>query len=80
MQTGPIIGYPSAASIMNNWGWEAVFYMQGAIVFVWCCFWFTICSDEPENFKWISQVEIQYIRSSIGESKQKQKVGLCFLL
>ena len=74
MQIGTIVGYPLAASIINFWGWEAVFYIQGVLTLVWCVAWFLIVTDKPEDFRWIKKAEIDYIKSSIGESKQSQKV------
>ena len=80
MQIGTIVGYPLAASIINTWGWEAVFYLQGVLTLIWCIAWFLIMSDKPDDFRWVSKIEINYIRSSIGESKQIQKVGFILYL
>ena len=75
MQVGTIIGYPLTAAVISSWGWESVFYLQGIMTLVWCIFWWTIVTDRPEDFRWITKTEINYIRDSIGPSKQKDYVS-----
>ena len=76
MQAGTIVGYPLTAAIIDSLGWEAVFYIQSAMVLGWCLLWFFIITDKPEDFKRITDEEKNYIRKSIGSSKENTKVRL----
>ena len=50
------------------------------MVIVWCLLWFLVITDKPEDFKWITDGEKNYIRKSIGSSKEKTKVRLLPIL
>ncbi|CAL4173275.1 unnamed protein product, partial [Meganyctiphanes norvegica] len=64
-----IILYPFLAVLINNFGWEAAFYVPAAISLAWCVLWFIIVSDSPHNHHWITKCEKDYIISSMGETK-----------
>ena len=74
MPASTIIGYPLSAFLIDSFGWEFVFYTQGVLVLIWCILWFTIISDTPQKFRWISEAEKNYIVESIGESITSDKV------
>ena len=79
MQVGTIIGYPLTAAIIDNLGWKAVFYIKAILVIVWCLLWFLVITDKPEDFKWITDEEKNYIRKSTSSGKEKTKVRLLTL-
>ncbi|XP_042212803.1 sialin-like isoform X2 [Homarus americanus] len=68
---GTLVAFPVSAYIIEKLGWEAVFYLQGALALVWCLAWFLVVTDTPANYRWISKHEHHYITSSIGETKSK---------
>ncbi|KAG7173939.1 Sialin-like 7 [Homarus americanus] len=37
---GTLVAFPVSAYIIEKLGWEAVFYLQGALALVWCLAWF----------------------------------------
>ncbi|RXG50907.1 Sialin [Armadillidium vulgare] len=65
-QAGTIIAYPMAASIINCFGWEYVFYIQASITIIWGVGWFLFVTDRPQDFKWISEGEKEYLEKSIS--------------
>ncbi|XP_069956909.1 putative inorganic phosphate cotransporter, partial [Cherax quadricarinatus] len=71
-QAGTIVAFPLSAAIIDWQGWEAVFYIQGCMALVWCLAWFLIVSDTPYKDTRITQVERDYIVTSLGDSKNKK--------
>ncbi|XP_045593842.1 sialin [Procambarus clarkii] len=70
---GTVVAFPVSAYIIDNLGWEAVFYIQGALTLVWCLAWFFIVTDSPASFRWITNHERNYIITSIGDTKSKKR-------
>ncbi|HUQ67334.1 MAG TPA: MFS transporter [Flavitalea sp.] len=48
-------------SILNNYGWQEVFWITGALGFVWLIFWL-IYFQVPQKQKRLSQKELTYIQ------------------
>lgn len=65
---GIIIAYPASAALIKLWGWTATFYVPGCVTLIWCCMWCFIVSNTPNEFRWISQYEKNYIAASIGDT------------
>ncbi|XP_076050338.1 putative inorganic phosphate cotransporter [Oratosquilla oratoria] len=65
---GTIVAFPLAATIINAFGWETVFYVQGAMTLLWCLSWFFIVADSPNTFRWITEDEKNYINESLGSN------------
>ncbi|XP_042203099.1 putative inorganic phosphate cotransporter [Homarus americanus] len=51
-------------------GWPSVFYVFGALGFVWCVLWFLLVHDSPETHPTISPAELNHIQSSQDLRKQ----------
>ena len=43
--------------------WRSVFIISGAVGFAWLALFFVLASSTPEDHRWISQAELDYIRS-----------------
>lgn len=55
-------------------GWPLMYYATGVVTIVWLClFWFTV-SDYPEQHRFISTKELDYITS---HCKKKPEVKVC---
>nr|KAG5698155.1 hypothetical protein BaRGS_001750 [Batillaria attramentaria] len=54
-------------------GWPSVFYVIGAVGFIWCVVWMVFASDSPDQNRWISDIEKKYIQFSIGERAKIKK-------
>jgi len=48
--------------IFHQIGWQATFYVTGAIGFVWVAVWWLLY-DPPEKHRWLSPSELAYIKS-----------------
>ncbi|KAK3104920.1 hypothetical protein FSP39_013216 [Pinctada imbricata] len=46
-------------------GWGSIFYIGGGCTLIWVAIWFIVVSDTPDESKWISEVERNYINSNI---------------
>jgi ACS family hexuronate transporter-like MFS transporter len=51
-----------AAFVTAYWGWQAAFYVTGAIGFIWVVFWFAMYKA-PEEHPKVSPAELAYIHS-----------------
>ena len=56
-----VITNPLCGLIISSLGWEAVFYVTGAISAGWCLVWLLLVTDSPEQSKVISDQERKYI-------------------
>ena len=48
--------------MFSHIGWASTFYVTGATGFVWLIAWW-FAYDEPENHRWLSSEELNYIRA-----------------
>ncbi|RXG52133.1 putative inorganic phosphate cotransporter, partial [Armadillidium vulgare] len=76
VQAGTILAYLMAASIINSFGWEYVFYIQASITIIWAIAWFVLVTDKPEDFRWISESEKEYLKKTISPAKNERSPPL----
>ncbi|PVD36705.1 hypothetical protein C0Q70_03691 [Pomacea canaliculata] len=57
-------------------GWGSVFYLTGVGNLLWVVVWFVVTADTPAQHKRISEVERNYILSSIGDTLEKKQTLL----
>nr|WP_284708146.1 MFS transporter [Sporomusa sphaeroides] len=60
--TGPLSGW-----IIEQWGWRSVFFVEGVLSIALIFVWWPLIADRPENAKWISPAERDYITRKIQE-------------
>ncbi|KAK2713724.1 hypothetical protein QYM36_009564 [Artemia franciscana] len=72
-QLGTVVGLLLTGLIINKLGWEAVFYIEGCIGFVWTFFWLLLVFDSPDTHPRISKAEKKYIRTSIANDASPTK-------
>ncbi|XP_068081578.1 sialin isoform X5 [Anabrus simplex] len=70
---GAALTYPVCGLIIYYLGWEAVFYITGAIGIIWFIAWWLLVFDTPNDHPRISEKELKYIQSSCGRAVQKRK-------
>ncbi|MDW3895066.1 MFS transporter [Staphylococcus saprophyticus] len=58
---GPVIAPVVTIAIVNMFGWQAVFYIFGAIGFIIAILWMVIAKDLPEQHKMVNEAEKSYI-------------------
>ncbi|XP_076668137.1 major facilitator superfamily transporter 9 isoform X2 [Andrena cerasifolii] len=69
---GTVFAMPVSGLMAEYLGWPSVFYVFGAAGLVWFFFWWVIVKDKPEDDPWISEAELEYIKSSLGNRKDEK--------
>ncbi|KAJ8721794.1 hypothetical protein PYW08_004196 [Mythimna loreyi] len=72
-QLGNAIQLVISGFIADAWGWEAIFYVNGAIGAVWVVVYCIVGSDSPQKSKLISAEERLYIQTSLGQLGEPKK-------
>ncbi len=60
--TGPLSGW-----IISQWGWRYVFFVEGLLSIALIFVWWPMIADRPENAKWISPAERDYLVKRMKE-------------
>jgi hypothetical protein len=47
---------------MTTWSWQAVFYICGAVGFIWAILWFLTYRNFPEQHPFVNETELEHIR------------------
>ena len=63
---GTMITFPLCGVIVANMGWEAAFYVIGAISMVWFVFWMLLVFDGPECHPRIEPEELLRLIAAVG--------------
>ncbi|CAM1325282.1 SLC17A6 (predicted) [Pycnogonum litorale] len=63
---GPLFTFVLGGQIVQNFGWEFMFYTSGLIGAVWTILWLVFASDAPEDNRFISHSEREYIVENRG--------------
>ncbi|XP_026470914.1 sialin-like [Ctenocephalides felis] len=63
---GTVVSMPVCALIANRIGWEYIFYVFGIIGVLWFVLYWAIVKGKPEDDKYISKEELEYIQKSLG--------------
>lgn len=63
---GTVVAMPLSGVIAVYLGWESVFYIFGSIGILWVFLWIFIVKKSPQEDKWITQQERNYIIESLG--------------
>jgi ACS family sodium-dependent inorganic phosphate cotransporter len=65
---GSIIALPLAGYLCANGGWHSIFYIFSVLSFIWCILFMILCSDKPDEHRFISYQEKIYINASLSVS------------
>ncbi|XP_011636198.1 LOW QUALITY PROTEIN: sialin-like, partial [Pogonomyrmex barbatus] len=71
---GTVFAMPIAGLIAEYWGWPSFFYIFGTAGLVWFICWWFIVKDRPEDDRFISKAELEYIKSSLDNDEKKKKI------
>lgn len=63
---GTVISILTSGMILHALGWEAVFYIHGALSLIWCVVFLIFFRESPETQYYISEEERHYIVTSYG--------------
>ncbi|VVC38188.1 Major facilitator superfamily,Major facilitator superfamily domain [Cinara cedri] len=72
---GMIVGYAVCGWLAENYGWEYVFYVPGAVALLWSIIWLVYIDESPIKDDRISKEELEYIVSSIGPTDVNKTIG-----
>ncbi|UXR76070.1 MULTISPECIES: MFS transporter [unclassified Staphylococcus] len=78
---GPVLAPFVTVAIYTTFGWQAVFYIFGAIGFLIALLWIIIAKDLPEHHKMVSEAEKQFImenRDVVTTEKSSAPWGIFF--
>ncbi|CAG5119356.1 unnamed protein product [Candidula unifasciata] len=65
-QFGNALMFPIGGLLCSSVGWDSVFYVMGALGFVWCIVWYLLVFDSPQLSKRISTLEREYIQHHVS--------------
>lgn len=77
---GTIIAFPLTTWIIASFGWPAVFYIFGAVGFVWAIAWHFLGASSPETHPTITEAERRHIVEGRKSSAEAAKVPWRVLL
>ncbi len=66
MLSGPLSGY-----VISNYDWRYLFIFEGILTFSFLFVWLKMAHDKPEDAKWISDAEKQYIQAELAQEKDR---------
>ena len=69
--TNPVSGW-----VVEHWGWRGLFFFEGIISLALIFIWWPLISDPPEDAKWISKAEREYLVRTLAEEKIKAKADM----
>uniref|UniRef100_A0A1I8AD76 MFS domain-containing protein n=1 Tax=Steinernema glaseri TaxID=37863 RepID=A0A1I8AD76_9BILA len=56
-------------------GWPLIYYFYGALGLVWMLLWQIVCSQKPENNRWISRAEKEYLmKDQLTKTGPKRRI------
>jgi MFS family permease len=69
-----IIMSPLSGWILSISNWRYLFFIEGAFPWVWAIIWWIFMDDTPQEAKWISEEERNYILTAL-ENDRKNVIG-----
>ena len=64
--TNPISGF-----VVSHYSWRGLFFFEGVVSLALIAIWLPLISDRPEESKWISKEEKEYLLTTLAEEKAK---------
>ena len=72
---GPALCALLAGSVIEGWGWRALFVVTGAIGLLWLILWFMVY-DTPERARWLGEAEREKILNERDTQRRQGSVDL----
>jgi len=70
-----VITNPVSGWIITNFDWRWLFIMEGAVSIALIFIWLPLISDRPEEAKWISKEEKEYLVTTINAEKAEREAA-----
>jgi len=74
---GTVASMLSSGVLAGLCGWESIFYVMGAVAFLWCILWEFLVADSPSKQRHITQKERALIENALAGQLEHAEV-LCF--
>ncbi|XKL65604.1 hypothetical protein PGB90_009024 [Kerria lacca] len=71
---GTVVAFPVCGFLADKFGWSSTFYVPGIVAIIWCITWFICVKDNPENDRWITKSELEYLKETLGNKKNNEIV------
>jgi sugar phosphate permease len=68
-----VITSPVSGWIIETYDWRSLFYLEGVISLVLLFVWMPLISDRPEDAKWISKEEKDYLITTLAREKLERQ-------
>jgi len=62
-----VISSPLSGWLLTHWNWRVLLIVEGALPFLWLLVWLMSIDDLPEQAKWISAEERQYLEKTLAD-------------
>jgi MFS family permease len=66
--TNPVSGW-----IVANFNWRWLFIIEGVVSLALICIWMPLISDHPEEAKWISKEEKEYLQATLAAERAERQ-------
>jgi ACS family sodium-dependent inorganic phosphate cotransporter len=63
---GIVLAMSVCGVLAEAYGWESVFYITGIFGYIWTILWFLIVKRSPEQDRFITEEEKDYIKNNLG--------------
>ncbi|XP_050675828.1 putative inorganic phosphate cotransporter isoform X1 [Leptidea sinapis] len=73
-QLGVAVQLLASGFLAQAWGWQAIFYTNGALGMIWTVVYVILGAASPEESKIISDHELKYITTSLGRLGPPKKL------
>ena len=73
---GTVISLPVSGLLAEFYGWPSIFYVFGIVGLIWTLIWMLCVSEDPNNDKWITDDEMDYINCSRGSPSPTVRIYL----
>ncbi len=68
---GAAVTNPFAGYVVANYSWRGLFFFEGIVSLSMIAIWWPLISDSPQQAKWISKEEKEYLLTTLAEEKAK---------
>lgn len=71
---GTLVALMASGWIVSHFGWESVFYIFGAVGFVWAVFWYMLVKNYPQDCPRVSESESALLSVNAADHPDDHKI------
>ncbi|MDR3564124.1 MAG: MFS transporter [Negativicutes bacterium] len=76
MPISSVITNPISGWLVGAYGWRSLFFIEGAVSLLLILIWLPMISDRPEEAKWISPEEKEYLVNTLKAEKAENAANM----